>query len=336
MYIDGPLYAQLAEAEVESRRLASIGYDGVYTLEGAGDPFMPLAIAAEHCPGLTVATGIAVAFPRNPAHIAYQAWDLQRFSGGRFMLGVGSQVRAHIEKRFGVAFDHPARRMREYILAVKAFFDCWQSGTALDFRGEFFSHTLMTPMFNPGPLACGPPPVLLGAMGPQMTEVAGAVADGLIVHPFNTEAFLRDQQLPALARGRAQAADGEFVLQVAGICVTGTTEEEYRLAEASVRSLLAFYGSTPAYLPPLRAIGYEALQPELNRLSKQGRWEDMAALIDDDCLKAFAVCGEPAEIAPGLKARYGSFATRLGIYAPYQLPDNAWHSIISELKEPPA
>ena len=332
MLIDGPLYAQLGEAREEAIRLRQLGYDGLYTLEGAGDPFLPLALAAEHCPGMTIATGIAVAFPRNPSHIAYQAWDLQRFSGGHFMLGIGSQVKAHIEKRFGVPFDAPARRMREYILAVKAFFDCWQSGERLDFQGEFFTHTLMTPMFNPGPLECGVPPILLGAMGPRMTEVAGEVADGLIVHPFNTEAFLRDEQLPALKRGLADGAE-DFIVQVGAMCVTGTTEQEYEAARQTIRGLLAFYGSTPAYLPPMRSIGYEALQPELNALSKAGRWEEMTDLIDDRFLEAFAVCGEPDEVAAGLKARYGSIATRLSIYAPYRLPDNAWQTMIGQLKE---
>jgi probable F420-dependent oxidoreductase len=335
MLIDGPLYAQLADAAAESRRLQQTGYDGVYTLEGSGDPFLPLAIAAEHCPGLTIATGIAVAFPRNPCHIAYQAWDLQRFSSGHFMLGIGSQVRAHIERRFGIDFDPPAKRMREYILAVKGFFDCWQNGSTLDFQGEFYRHSLMTPMFNPGPLESGPPPILLGAVGPHMTGVAGEVADGLIVHPFNTLPFLREQQLPALERGRARAdskAD-DFILQVGAICVTGTTEEEYQAAEATVKGLLAFYGSTPAYLPPMAAVGYEALQPELNRLSKQGRWDEMALLIDDDFLKAFAVCGEPATIASQLQDRYAGIATRLSIYAPYTLPDETWGAIIATLKE---
>lgn len=335
MQIDGPLYAQLGNAAAESKRLQGLGYDGVYTLEGPGDPFLPLALAAEHCPGLTLATGIAVAFPRNPAHIAYQAWDLQRYSGGNFMLGLGSQVRAHIEKRFGIDFDPPASRMREYILAVKAFFDCWQNDVPLDFQGKFYRHTLMTPMFNPGPLDCGPPPVLLGAVGPRMTEIAGEVADGLIVHPFNTIPFLRERQLPALQRGRdaAVAAVDDFTVQVAAICVTGTTEEEYQAAEATVKGLLAFYGSTPAYLPPMEAVGYADLQPELNRLSKQGRWEEMSALIDDDFLKAFAVTGEPDTIASQLLEKYQGIATRLSIYAPYQLPDTAWQGIISDLKE---
>ena len=160
--IDGPFYAQLGDAAEEARRLAAIGYDGVYTLEGSWDPFYPLVMAAEHAPGLDLATGIAVAFPRNPMHLAYQAWDLQKFSGGHFLLGIGSQVKAHIENRFGLDFNPPASRMREYIQALKAIFDCWQNGTRLDFRGKYYRHTLMTPMFNPGPNPCGIPPVLLG------------------------------------------------------------------------------------------------------------------------------------------------------------------------------
>jgi probable F420-dependent oxidoreductase len=335
MLVDGPFYAGLDSAATEARRLAAIGYDGLYTLEGPSDPFLPLAIASEHAPDLTIATGIAVAFPRNPSHIAYQAWDLQRFSKGKFMLGIGSQVRAHIEKRFGIDFDPPASRMREYIGAVKAFFSCWQEGTRLDFQGKYYKHTLMTPMFNPGPLEWGPPPVMLGAMGPGMTRVAGEVADGLIVHPFNTLPFLENLQMPALQEGLEKSGRqrGDFINQIAGICVTGATEEEYQAAKTTVCGLLAFYGSTPAYLPPMEAVGYEALQPELNRLSKEGRWEEMTALIDDDFLNAFAVCGEPDTIAAGLADKYGGLADRLSIYAPYTLADETWAGIISQLKE---
>lgn len=335
MFVDGPLYAQLADAAVESSRLADLGYDGLYTLEGPGDPFLPLAIAAEHAPGMTIATGIAVAFPRNPSHIAYQAWDLQRFSEGRFMLGLGSQIRAHIEKRFGIAFDPPAARMREYIQAVKAFFACWQQGERLEFQGEYYQHTLMTPMFNPGPLNGGAPPILLGAVGPRMTRVAGEVADGLIVHPFNTLDFLRQQQLPALEEGRkhSRVDEADYIVQVGAMVVTGTTEEEYAAAAQTIRGLLAFYGSTPAYRLPMEAIGYGDLQPELNALSKQGRWEEMAALIDNDFLSAFAVCGEPSTIAAQLRHKYAGIATRLSIYAPYTLPDPTWRDIIKSIKE---
>ncbi len=269
MKIDGPFYAQLGNAAAEATRLAGLGYDGVYTLEGSWDPFLPLTLVTEHAPGLDIATGIAVAFPRNPLHLAYQAWDLQTFSGGRFLLGIGSQVKAHIEKRFGTDFDPPAARMRDYILALKAIFDCWQNDTRLDYRGRFYQHTLMTPMFNPGPNAFGPPPVMLGALGPKMTEVAGEVADGLIVHPFNSRPFIEQQALPAVHKGleKAQRQRDGFTLQINAIVITGEDDVAMAAATDSVKQLLGFYASTPAYRPPMAAVGYEDLQPELNRLS---------------------------------------------------------------------
>ncbi len=334
MKIDGPFYAQLNGAAEEARRLADIGYDGVYSLEGSWDPFLPLAIASEHAPGLDIATGIAVAFPRNPMHIAYQAWDLHKFSGGRFYLGVGSQVKAHIENRFGIEFSPPAARMREYIQAVKAIFDCWQNGTALDFQGKYYKHTLMTPMFNPGPLEYGPPPVLLGGLGPKMTEVAGEVADGLVVHPFNSLPFIEEQALPAVQRGLAKSGRdrSEFTLQVNAIVITGETDAERAAAAESVKSLLGFYASTPAYRPPMEAIGYGDLQPELNRLSKEGRWDELGQHIDETFVEAFATVGEPQEIAGKLRERYGAHADRLAIYAPYAAPDSMWRDILRGLK----
>jgi probable F420-dependent oxidoreductase len=334
MKIDGPFYAPLEQAAEEAKRLQAIGYDGIYTLEGNSDPFLPLTIAAEHCPDLGIATGIAVAFPRNPSHIAYQAWDLQRFSKGNFILGIGPQVKAHNEKRFGVAFSPAAARMREYIQAVKAFFNCWHDGEKLNFEGKFYRHTLMTPMFNPGPNPYGKPPIVLGAMGPKMTQVAGEVADGIIVHPFNTLPFVLEEQLPAVRRGLAASGrdSKDFIMQVAAICVTGANEQEYNAADQQVRSLLAFYGSTPAYLPPMKAVGYGELQPVLNKLSKEGKWDEMTALIDDDFLRHFAVCGEPKDIAGGIIKKYGEFATRLSIYAPYQTSAPVWPQIISDLK----
>jgi probable F420-dependent oxidoreductase len=335
MKIDGPFYARLDDAAREAERLAAIGYDGVYTLEGSSDPFLPLVMASEHAPKLDIATGIAVAFPRNPMHLAYQAWDLQSFSKGRFMLGIGSQVKAHIEKRFGVEFSHPAARMREYIQALKAIFACWQEGERLDFQGEYYRHTLMTPMFNPGPNAFGPPPVLLGALGPLMTEVAGEVADGLIVHPFHSLPFLTDAALPAVTRGLAKSGRqrDDFTLQINAIVITGDTAAERAAATESVKGLLGFYASTPAYRPPMEAVGFGQLQPELNRLSKEGRWEDLGAQIDDSFLDAFATRGEPHEIAGKLLEKYGEHADRLAIYAPYAAPDKLWKGIIAELKQ---
>jgi probable F420-dependent oxidoreductase len=335
MKIDGPFYARLEGAAAESARLAAIGYDGVYTLEGSTDPFLPLVLASEHAPGLDIATGIAVAFPRNPMHLAYQAWDLQRFSKGHFLLGIGSQIRAHIEKRFGTDFDHPAARMREYIQALKAIFACWQHGAALDFQGQYYRHTLMTPMFNPGPNEFGVPPVLLGALGPLMTEVAGEVADGLIVHPFNNIPFLEQAALPAVQRGldKSGRAREQFTLQLNAMVITGESEQAMAAATESVKSLLGFYASTPAYRPPMEAIGRGDLQPELNRLSKAGKWQELGEHIDDDFLEAFTTRGEPDEIAGKLTAKYGEHADRLAIYAPYAAPDEMWKKIVERLKK---
>lgn len=334
MKIDGPFYAQMSGAAEEAKRLAAIGYDGVYSLEGSWDPFFPLALASEHAPELDIATGIAVAFPRNPSHIAYQAWDLQTFSKGKFSLGIGSQIKAHIEKRFGVEFSPPAARMREYILAVKAFFDCWQNGSKLNFEGKFYRHTLMTPMFNPGPNEYGVPPIMLGALGPKMTEVAGEVADGLIVHPFNSMPFLEEKALPAVKLGLEKSGRSmdDFCLQVNAIIITGETEEQYQAAEKSVKDLLGFYASTPAYAPPMAAVGLGDLQPKMNALSKQGKWDELADHVDDHFVDAFCTRGKPEEIAGKLKQKYGAYADRLAIYAPYAAPDSMWKRIISDLK----
>lgn len=334
MKIDGPFYATLENAAAEAQRLAAAGFDGVYTLEGNADPFYPLVLAAEHAPGLDIATGIAVAFPRNPLHLAYQAWDLHKYSRGHFILGLGSQVRAHIEKRFGCDFDPPARRMKELIQAVKACFDTFQDGTPLQFEGEFYRHTLMTPMFDAGVSEYGKPPVLLGALGPVMTAVAGEVADGLIVHPFNTMPFVEQQSMPALEKGlqRAGRSRQDVTVSIGAMCITGNTEQEYANAKATVRSLLGFYASTPAYLPPMAAVGLGDLQPRLNRLSKAGEWDALGEHIDDAFIEAFAVCGEPHTIAGQLWEKYGPHADRLSIYAPYGTEPDVWPGIIAELK----
>jgi probable F420-dependent oxidoreductase len=225
--------------------------------------------------------------------------------------------------------------MREYILAVKAFFDCWQNGSRLDFQGKYYRHTLMTPMFNPGPNPFGIPPIMLGALGPKMTEVAGEVADGLIVHPFNSMPFLLDKALPAVHRGLAKAGRKreDFILQINAIVITGETEEAYKAAEDSVKGLLGFYSSTPAYKPPMEAVGLGDLQPTLNALSKEGKWDELGSYIDDDFLDAFCTRGKPDEIAAKLKAKYGEHADRLAIYAPYGAPDAMWKKIITELKK---
>lgn len=332
--IDAPFYATLENAAEEARRLAADGFDGVYTLEGNTDPFFPLLLASEHAPQLDIATGIAVAFPRNPSHLAYQAWDLHKFSKGKFLLGLGSQIKTHIEKRFGCEFSRPAARMREHILAIKAFFDCWQDGKPLDFQGEFTRHTLMTPMFNAGENPYGKPPVLLGALGPKMTEVAGEVADGIIMHPFNNQVFIERHALPAVRKGltRADKSESEFIISLGAMIATGENEESMRAARASIKGLLGFYASTPAYIPPMAAIGYGDLQPEAHRLTREGKWEQLADLIDDTFFEAFCIYDEPQNIAGRLARKYGSLPDRLSFYTPYATPPGFWKPIIEQVR----
>ncbi len=332
--IDAPFYATVEDAAEEAKRLAADGFDGVYTLEGNTDPFFPLLLASEHAPQLAIATGIAVAFPRNPSHLAYQAWDLHRFSKGKFLLGLGSQVKAHIENRFGCEFSRPAARMREHILAIKAFFDCWQNGTQLNFQGEFTRHTLMTPMFNAGPNPFGEPPVLLGALGPKMTEVAGEVADGIIMHPFNNQTFIEQHALPAVRKGltKVDKLESEFIISLGAMIATGENEESMQAAKDSIKGLLGFYASTPAYIPPMDAIGYADLQPEANRLTKEGKWDQLADMIDDTFFEAFCIYDEPQNIAARIAQKYGSLPDRLSLYTPYATPVGFWKPIIEQVK----
>jgi probable F420-dependent oxidoreductase len=332
--IDGPFYATLRGAVESARDMAGVGYDGVYTLEGAHDPFYPLVLASEFAPELEISTAIAVSFPRNPLHLAYQALDLQDFSKGKFTLGIGSQIRPHIEKRFGIAFSPVAKRMREQILAIKAIFNCFQHGEALKFEGEFYRHTLMPPMFNPGPCEYGLPPIVTGGFGPIMCEMAGEVADGLIIHPFSNLPYIQDLVLDNVRKGldKAGRTEADFILSVSAMVITGSTDENYQNAYQSAKNLLAFYGSTPAYIPAMKAIGFEDLQPALNRLSKENKMAEMASLISDEFIEHFAVIGEPDEIAQKLVDKFGDLATRLSIYAPYFAENEVWTKIISDIK----
>lgn len=284
MKIDGPFYATLDNAVSSIQDMLDVGYDGIYTMEGAHDPFYPLILASEHAPALDITTAIAVSFPRNPLHLAYQALDLQQYSKGKFTLGLGSQIKPHIEKRFGCEFSPVAKRMGEQIAAIKAIFACFQNGEELNFQGDYYRHTLMAPMFNPGPCEYGLPPILTGGFGPKMCEMAGRDADGLIVHPFSNTAYIDGLVKPNVEKGLAQSGRtmDDFIFSVAGMVITGQTEELYENAYNGVRDLLAFYGSTPAYLPAMKAMGFEDLQPVLNRLSKEGRSDKMSELISDE------------------------------------------------------
>ena len=262
------------------------------------------------------------------ANIGY---DLQAYSKGRCILGLGSQIKAHIEKRFSMPWSHPAPRMREFILAMRAIWASWNEGEKLDFQGDFYRHTLMTPFFNPGPNPYGVPKVFLAAVGEKMTEVAGEVADGILLHGFTTERYVREVSLPALERGWDAAGKTRSQFEVTGpmFVVTGTTEEEVEPARIGTKRQIAFYGSTPAYRGVLELHGWGDLQPELNRLSKQGEWETMGDLITDDILDAFAVTGEPEDIPKLMLARYGDVLDRISFYAPYQSDPERWSRILA-------
>jgi probable F420-dependent oxidoreductase len=317
-----------------ARDLEELGYDGAFTAETSHDPFLPIVLAALETERIELGTGIAVAFARNPMTMAAIANDLQLYTKGRFILGLGSQIKPHIEKRFSMPWSHPAARMREFILAMRAIWASWHDGDKLDFRGEFYRHTLMTPFFNPGPNPYATPKVFLAAVGERMTEVAGEVADGILLHGFTTERYVREVTLPALERGWARAGKerSEFELSGPMFVVTGTNEEEYESARRGTKQQIAFYGSTPAYRGVLDLHGWGDLQGELNRLSKQGDWVQMGELVDDEMLATFAVTGEPEEIPAKLLGRYGDIVDRVSFYAPYKSDPERWARVVEGFK----
>jgi len=312
MKVDGGIGWELEKVGAEARALEEMGYSGLLTAETSHDPFLPLTVAALHTSKVDLMTSIAVAFARTPMILANIGHDLNAASKGRFILGIGSQIRLHIIKRFSMPWSSPAARMREFILAMRAIWASWHEGKPLEFAGRFYTHTLMTPFFTPTNNDYGAPKVFLAAVGPKMTEVAGEVADGVIIHAFTTEKYLRETTLPALERGFARAGKrrADFQISYPVFVVTGKDEQDLAAAKTATRRQIAFYGSTPAYKPVLDSIGVGDLQSDLNAMSKQGRWEEMGQLIDDDILKEFAVVGEPASIAGQIKSRYGDLIDR--------------------------
>lgn len=335
MKVDGSLLVENpADAGPAAQRLEELGYDGGFTFEGRHDPFLPLAIAADRTRNLELATAVAIAFARNPMLLANLGYDLQLQSGGRFTLGLGSQIRPHIERRYSAVWSRPADRMRELVLAIRAIWTAWQDRSKLDFRGDFYQHTLMTPVFDPGPNPFGSPPIFLAGVGPRMTEVAGEVADGFFVHPFHTLESLACITLPALERGRARAGGGLRPLAISCqlIIASGATDEEFEHAKNTARAQISFYGSTPAYRGVLECHGWGDLHLELNRLSKRGDWLAMAGLIDDEVLAAVAVVGPPSEIAERVRARCGKFADRVSLVAPYAPDPDRWTDVVRALQ----
>ncbi|MFT4028648.1 MAG: TIGR03617 family F420-dependent LLM class oxidoreductase [Protaetiibacter sp.] len=297
--------------------LEAAGYDGIFAAETKHDPFVSLTAAAMRTERVTLITGIAVAFARNPMTVAETANDLQLVSGGRFILGLGSQIRPHIERRFSMPWSAPAARMREFVAAVRAIWSSWETGEKLAFDGEHYRHTLMTPFFSPGPNPFGAPPVWIAAVGERMTETAGAVADGVLAHSFTTERYLREVTRPALERGAASAgrAAAGLGISLSAFVAVGETDEELARAIQATKAQIAFYGSTPDYLPVLALHGWEGVHERLHAASRRGEWARMGALIDDELLAAFATVGSPAEVAAQLRQRFAGLVTRVSFNA---------------------
>ncbi len=308
MLLDVRLDADLTAVPAAVAELEAAGVGGVFTYEGPGDPFLPLVPAALGSRSLALYTNLAVALPRSPMHLAYLAHDLQRASGGRFSLGLGTQVKAHVTRRFGSTWESPVEQLREWVGAIRAIQNAWATGEPLDFVGRWTEHTYCPPLFVPPPAP--PAPVLLGALGPRMTAMAVEVADGLLVHPFNTA-----RSLSAMLTG--VPADFPVVGQV--VVGVATTEESLAEARAAVRSLLAFYASTPAYRRVLDAHGWGELQTELRDLTRAGRWADLPAALPDEVLDTAALVGSPEEVAHGLRQRFAR-CSRVALSTPYPVP----------------
>jgi len=333
--VDAPiLEPDLERVGDAARRLERAGYDGAFTFEGPHDPFFPLVLAARQTSRIELSTGVAIAFARTPMLLAHIGWDLQAVCRGRFALGLGSQIRAHVEKRFGMPWSRPAARMRELVRALREIWRCWSEGDRLEFRGEFYTHTLMTPFFTPGPSSFGSPPIRLAGVGPRMTEVAGEVGDGFLVHPFHTPGYLRETTLPALRRGLARAGRPrerfEIAFQV--MVVSGDGDEERERARRAVVAQIAFYGSTPAYRPVLESLGRGELQTRLHQLSKAGRWAEMSGLVDDALLEELAVVAPMRELPARVLERCGGHADRISLVTPWAPDLERWGDVARELR----
>lgn len=328
------LGAPLADTPEQVRDLEDRGYDGWFVGETSHDPLLACVAAGSAARRMEIGTAIAVAFPRSPMHVAYAAHDLQALTGGRFVLGLGSQIRPHIEKRFGTPWPTPAPRMREYVQALQAIWTAWRTGERLAFRGEYGRHTLMTPFFTPDDHGHGPPKVFLAAVGPRMTEVAGEVADGLFAHGFTTERYLREVSLPAVAAGALRAGRDPDAVAVSLplFVVTGRDAAATEAAAAKVRGQIAFYGSTPAYRAVLDLHGWGHLHERLHELSVRGDWTSMSELIDDEVLHTFAVEGTPDEVGGRIRTRFGALVDRVSLPTDLDVDDDSWQRILADLR----
>jgi probable F420-dependent oxidoreductase len=335
--VDGKLSIwDLEGIAAEATRHEEAGYHGLWSSESKHDPFLPLVLAGGHTRRLELGTAIAVAFARSPMQLAYTAHDLQSYTGGRFVLGLGSQVEPHIRWRYSMPWSRPAARMREYVSALRAIWTSWNQGEKLDFRGDFYTHTLMPPFFTPEPAAA--PRVFVAAVGEAMTEVVGEVADGLLAHAFTTEKYLREVTVPTLERGLTRSGRARTDLEISHQLLVATGPDMPGAVDA-VRRQIAFYGSTPSYRRVLALHGWEELGVELTALSKsdrEDRWQVMGALVDDDVLGAFAVVAEPDALAAEILRRFDGLVDRFSFYTPYEIDPVVFAPVVQRINAPPA
>ncbi len=315
--------------------IESAGFDGVTVAENAHDPFLPLAVAAVNSERVSLETGVAIAFPRSPMMAANAAWDLQAASSGRFVLGLGSQIKAHNERRYSTTWSAPAPRMREYVASVRAIWRTWQSGDRLDFQGDHYSFTLMTPNFSPAPLDVATPPIKISAVGPNMLKLAGEACDGVSLHGFCTRDYIANQIMPSLEQGMARTnrRREHFEVSGGGFVATGATDEDVAKAVEWIRVRVGFYGSTRAYWPVLAEHGLEDLGHKLLDMSKTGGWEQMAGEVSDDVVRLFAAVGRHDELEGAIEERFGGLVDAINPTTPPSPANSLAADLIEDLKK---
>lgn len=331
---------QLAGVAEMARAAERLGLTGLWTNETRHDSLLPLVLAAEHSARLELGTAVTIAFPRSPMVLAQSAWDLQEFSGGRLLLGLGTQVKAHIERRFSAAWDAPVARLRDYIGALRAIWNAFQTDGKLRYEGPYYRHTLLTPFFNPGPIANPAVPLYIAGVNTGLARLAGELAQGFHVHPFHSREYITNVLRPAVAAGALAAGrPADAVAMAASVFViTGSNAEERERLRARVRQQIAFYASTPTYQPVLAAHGWQDTGAALGRLARAQRWSEMGALIDDAMLAAFAVEAEPDRLGAALRERYTGLVDRISLYLPF-VPgerDDFWRATAQELAREPS
>jgi probable F420-dependent oxidoreductase len=331
----GTQFADLAQVPMVAQAAEATGFGALWAPETAHDPFLPLVLAAEHTQHIRLGTAVAIAFPRSPMVLAYIGWDLAKFSGGRFILGLGTQVKGHNERRFSVPWVPPGPRLRDMVLALRAIWDCWQHGTRLNFRSAHYTHTLMTPFFNPGPIDHPDIPIFLGGVNPYMCRLAGEVADGLLMHSLNSVAYIREVVHPAVEQGLQKSGRprSAFTLRGTVFPVLGETEEEFALARAAVRQRIAFYASTRTYQAVLNVHGWGDLTDRLHAMAGRGQWEAMGREITDEMLDAFCVTCTPAALGSRLRERFDGVVDRLFLNLTYEPAAQQidWCHLVQEL-----